>query len=91
MPTADNHISFTITGPGKLIGVGNGDPNCQESDKEPRRSVFNGLAQAIIQSTKTAGEIRVDARGQGLGKPASLTISSQLAELRPAVPIPNAS
>jgi len=24
--------------------VGNGDPNCQESDKEPRRSLFNGLA-----------------------------------------------
>ena len=91
MPTADNRIFFTITGPGKLIGVGNGDPNCQESDKEPRRSVFNGLAQAIIQSTKTAGEIRIDARGQGLGRPASLTISARPSELRPAVPIPGAS
>jgi beta-galactosidase len=46
---------------GRLIGVGNGDPNCQESDKEPKRSLFNGLAQVIVQSTKTSGEITVEA------------------------------
>ena len=27
--------AFNISGAGKLIGVGNGDPNCQESDKGP--------------------------------------------------------
>src|SRR5579859_347347 len=40
VPTADNMIHFKITGAGKLIGVGNGDPNCQESDKEPQRSLL---------------------------------------------------
>ena len=44
VPTVDNMINFKVTGEGALIGVGNGDPNCQESDKEPRRSLFNGLA-----------------------------------------------
>ena len=61
VPTADNLISFKISGEGALIGVGNGDPNCQESDKEPKRSLFNGLAQAIVQATKNPGTILVEA------------------------------
>ena len=44
-----------------LIGVGNGDPNCHESDKEPKRSLFNGLAQVILQSTRNAGTIEIEA------------------------------
>jgi beta-galactosidase len=61
VPTADNQISFKVSGEGVLIGVGNGDPNCQESDKQPKRSLFNGLAQAIVQATKTPGTIVVEA------------------------------
>ncbi len=61
LPTAANMISFKVTGEGALIGVGNGDPNCQESDKEPKRSLFNGLAQVIVQSSKTPGTITVEA------------------------------
>ena len=40
VPTANNKIGFNISGAGKLIGVGNGDPNCQGSDKESKRSLF---------------------------------------------------
>jgi beta-galactosidase len=61
LPTAQNMIEFKVTGEGALIGVGNGDPNCHESDKEPRRSLFNGLAQVIVQSTTTAGTITIEA------------------------------
>jgi beta-galactosidase len=32
-PTAGNEITLEIAGPGKIIGVGNGDPSCQEPDK----------------------------------------------------------
>ncbi|HTA29148.1 MAG TPA: beta-galactosidase GalA [Candidatus Cybelea sp.] len=32
VPVADNHIDFQLTGPGKIIGVGNGDPSCHEPD-----------------------------------------------------------
>jgi beta-galactosidase len=32
VPVADNHINFDLTGPGKIIGVGNGDPSCHEPD-----------------------------------------------------------
>lgn len=32
-PTAGNEISFSVKGPGKIIGVGNGDPTSLEADK----------------------------------------------------------
>nr|WP_314895991.1 beta-galactosidase GalA [uncultured Flavobacterium sp.] len=33
VPTSEDKISFSITGPGKIIGVGNGDPTSLEADK----------------------------------------------------------
>jgi beta-galactosidase len=32
VPVANNEINFELTGPGKIIGVGNGDPICHEPD-----------------------------------------------------------
>ncbi len=32
VPTAQNQIHFSITGAGRIIGVGNGDPSCHEPD-----------------------------------------------------------
>jgi len=89
IPTADNMIQFKVTGEGTLIGVGNGDPNCQESDKEPRRSLFNGLAQVIVQASRNPGTIVVEAFTEGwppLKQPAvRVTITSRKADIRPAV------
>ncbi len=88
-PIAGNLIGFKVTGNGVLIGVGNGDPNCQESDKAPRRSLFNGLAQVIVQSTKQPGEIQIEAHKDGWEganlTPATITIKTKQVELRPAV------
>lgn len=64
VPTADTLIHFAITGEGRFRGVGNGDPNCQESDQRPVRSLFNGLAQLIVQSTRNAGVIDIEAYTQ---------------------------
>ena len=90
VPTAANLIGFKVSGEGALIGVGNGDPNCQESDKQPKRSLFNGLAQVIVQSTKRPGEIRIEAVKEGWEgpelTPAKLSITTKRVELRPAVP-----
>jgi beta-galactosidase len=76
VPVADNKITFTLTGPAKLIGVGNGDPSCHEPDKANNRSAFNGLAQAIVQTTPKSGEIGFVADTPGL-KPAKITLSSR--------------
>ena len=89
IPTADNMISFKVTGEGKLIGVGNGDPNCLESDKDPKRSLFNGLAQVIVQATRTPGTITVEAYTEDWPPPklpvTRVTITTKKVELRPAV------
>jgi beta-galactosidase len=91
VPIADNLIAFTIAGPGKLIGVGNGNPNCLESDKEPKRSLFNGLAQAIIQSTKRPGAIHITAEKDGWDGPdltsATIEITTKPVETRPSMPV----
>jgi len=89
VPLADCSMKFNITGEGKLIGVGNGDPNCQESDKAPKRSLYNGLAQVILQSTKEPGTIEIEAVNQVRHQevtPAKLTITTKQVALRPAVP-----
>ena len=57
VPQASNTIDFTITGPGKLVGVDNGNPISHESYKGTSRAAFSGKALAIIQSTTTAGAI----------------------------------
>jgi len=50
-----------------------------------KRSVFNGLAQIIVQSTKSPGEIRLTARSEGLS-PATVVVRSQPVTPRPCVP-----
>ena len=70
VPDADNMIRFVISGPGKIIGVGNGDPSSHEPDKCAdgawQRSLFNGKCQVIVQSTGTVGIIKFEAKAVGL-------------------------
>ena len=49
------------------------------------RSVFNGLAQILVQSTKDAGEIKLTATADGL-KPATISVTTQAGAARPSVP-----
>jgi beta-galactosidase len=70
VPDADNMIRFSISGDGKIIGVGNGDPSSHEQDKCAdgmwQRSLFNGKCQVIIQSSKKSGAIKFEAKAAGL-------------------------
>lgn len=74
VPTAGNHVKFAVTG-GAIIGVGNGDPSCLEPDKASERSLFNGYAQVIVQSSSTAGPITLRAESPDLA-PAEVTIEA---------------
>jgi hypothetical protein len=49
------------------------------------RSLFNGLAQVIVQSTKDAGEIKLTATADGLA-PATYAVQTQPCAPRPSVP-----
>ncbi|MDB6009066.1 MAG: glycoside hydrolase family 2 sugar binding protein, partial [Gammaproteobacteria bacterium] len=87
VPTANPKLAFKVSGPGALIGVGNGDPNCHEGDKEPRRSLFNGLAQVIVQASRAPGQIVIEAVTEGAGPnlaPARISIDAKAGPLRPA-------
>jgi beta-galactosidase len=84
VPVADNMVTFEVTGSGKLIGVGNGDPSSHEPDRGHRRRAFNGLCVAIIQAQKTAGEIKVRATSPGLAS-AVTVIQCEQATPRTAV------
>ena len=56
VPVDDDLVTFRVTGSGKLIGVGNGDPSCHQSDKGETRSAFNGLCCAIVQAARPAAQ-----------------------------------
>ncbi len=70
VPDADNMIRFSISGNGKIIGVGNGDPSSHEPDKcvegAWQRTLFNGKNQVIVQSDKKSGLIKFEAQSAGL-------------------------
>ena len=70
VPTANNMITFTVSDNAKIIGVGNGDPSSHEPDKcktnSWQRSAFNGKCQVIIQASKNSGEVKFEAKSDGL-------------------------
>jgi len=76
VPTAGNRVRFSVTGSGKILGVGNGDPACHESVKASQRSAFNGLCMVLVQTTRTSGNIILTAESDGL-KPTTITLRSK--------------
>lgn len=82
VPTDNRNIDFNLSGPGNIIGLGNGDPSSHEHDKpttptQGSRSVFNGLARVILQTSKSAGELKLTATSKGL-KSGSVSIKSKV-------------
>jgi beta-galactosidase len=82
VPVTDNAVTFKVSGAGKLIGTGNGDPTNQEPDKGTSRKAFCGLCMGIVQAHKNADDITVEASSPGL-TPASATIAAKSVTLRP--------
>ena len=84
VPITDNKVTFKVSGAGKLIGTGNGDPTNQEPDKGTARKAFCGLCMGLVQSDKAAGRITVEVTSPGL-EAASVTIEAKATALRPQV------
>ena len=84
----ENIIAVAVANSGGPGGINKG-VTLQFADKplapEWQRSVFNGLAQIIVQSTREPGEIKLTAGADGLS-PATVTIQSQPCAPRPFVP-----
>lgn len=63
VPTACDDLTLTVTGPVRILGVGNGDPAYQATERPTdanartfRVKAFNGLAQVLLQSNGEVGE-----------------------------------
>jgi beta-galactosidase len=66
VPTANDEIIFTFTGPGRILGVDNGQPDSHESYQGPNRKAFHGLALAVLQSTGVPGTLTLSASAPSL-------------------------
>ncbi len=86
VPITDNEVTFSVSGSGKLLGTGNGDPTDHEPDQGKSRKAFSGLCMALVQADKTAGEITVEAESPGLTA-AKATIPVKAVQLRPQVAV----
>ena len=85
VPDANLPVDFEISGPGTIIGLGNGDPTCHEPEKGTQRSLFNGLAQVILQTARSSnGQLVLRAKSEGL-TPAEVTINVGAAPERLAI------
>lgn len=82
VPDACERLTLTVSGPVRILGVGNGDPAWQDTER-PRTPEartfqvhsFNGLAQVLLQSTHESGEATLTVQADGM--PAS-TLALQI-------------
>ena len=52
---ATHNISFSVVaGPGRVLGVGNGDPSSHQPNVASSRLAYGGLARAVVQVTVDA-------------------------------------
>ncbi|HEV2293083.1 MAG TPA: beta-galactosidase GalA [Tepidisphaeraceae bacterium] len=65
-PTADTEITFSLSGPGRILGLGNGDPSDHTPHDSRSRRLFNGLCQVIVECEPAGAPIQLIARADGL-------------------------
>ncbi|MDP4216359.1 MAG: glycoside hydrolase family 2 TIM barrel-domain containing protein [Bacteroidota bacterium] len=73
-PTADDQLTFTVTGAGRLAGVDNGDLASSESFLGSKRFAWKGTCIALVRATTPGGGISIKATADKL-EPATLTIA----------------
>ncbi|MDZ8117826.1 beta-galactosidase GalB [Pontiella agarivorans] len=67
VPRTKNRVKYTISGPGEIAAVGNGDPTDLTTFSSKERKVFNGKALVFIRSVKgQSGTIELLAESDGL-------------------------
>jgi beta-galactosidase len=85
VPGAAPMVTFKVEGPAKLLGMGNGDPNCHEPEMGPDHTLFQGLGQAIVRSIAGgSGDLVLRASAPGM-KEASSKIDVTKSIVMPSV------
>ena len=89
---AVNPITLALSGPGRSLGIGNGDYTSDEPYKAMSRKAYNGRVFMPIQSTMEPGTINVTV-SSGTLTPAGLiltTVAQQVNTIQPVAPSVNA-
>ena len=66
VPGAENAVTLSVNGRGKLLATDNGNPVSHESFQSPVIKSFHGLAIAIIQASEKPGTVAITAECAGL-------------------------
>jgi len=71
VPTATNEVQISLSGPGIILGTGNGYPNSHEPDypmtpQSASRAAFAGMLRVVVQSGTAPGSITVMAKASNL-------------------------
>ncbi len=71
-PHADQEVQFSVSGPGVIAAVGNGDGQDSDSYRGDRRKLFQGRALVVVRTTRQSGPISVTAKAPGLSDGSAL-------------------
>jgi hypothetical protein len=66
LPDAAPEVTFTLAGPARILGIGNGDLNSIEDCKSNTHRAFQGRGLAILSATSIPGDITLLASSPGL-------------------------
>jgi beta-galactosidase len=76
VPTANDKVTFAIEGPGRILGLDNGQPDSHESYQGTERRVFHGIALAILQGTGTGTMLLSASSGSLTGARISVAVTA---------------
>jgi beta-galactosidase len=76
VPNADQEVTFEISGPAVILGVGNADLNSPDSYQDHVHRAYQGRGLAILRSTTAPGSITLKAAAPGL-ESTTLTLVSR--------------
>ena len=79
---ADQQVRFTLSGPGVIAGLGNGDGQSSGSYQGDTLTLFHGRGLVVVRSSRTAGPIQLSATATGLSN-ASTSVTSRPGSSRP--------
>ena len=66
VPDADRRVTFQLTGGGRILGVGNGNPADHDPDRAEQRNSFHGHCIAVIQAGSQPASLHLVATSPGL-------------------------
>lgn len=75
IPDSETRVHFTVSGPGKIVAVGNGNLFDHDPFHATDRRLYEGNAVAIVRATAASGEIIVTAKAEGL-PPVAVTLKT---------------